>query len=179
LWPIVRDCHAFCIGPGLGSDRETLRAVKTLVRKIEKSGIPIVLNSGVNRKIGILSSDPLKVQSVVILDEEEFVQMWDDVCDQDILSYGANVSGAVALEDNNCPLGVEFSIYEYPHFQAINQTADVARALGSNVTVVRIGFYDVVVTQMGKCFVFGGPTLARRFSFHGDLLAALTTVFLS
>jgi len=149
-----------------------------LVRKIEKSGIPIVLNSGVNRKIGILSSDPLKVQSVLILDEEEFVQMWEDVCNQDILSYGANVSRAAALEDNNCPLGIEFSIYEYPNVQAINQTADVSRALGSNVTVVRIGFYDVV-TQIGKCFVFGGPHLARRCSFHGDLLAALTTVFLS
>jgi len=180
LWHIVKECHAFCIGPGLGKDDVTLKAVEMLIQRIERSrsNIPIVLNSGVYRKMGFLLSDPLKVQGVVILDETEFVQMWDDVWEQDILSYGANVSDVVVLEDHYCPIGVEFSIQEYPHVQAISQTADVARALGSCVTVVRIGFYDVV-THADRCFLFGGSHLARRCSSQGDLLAGLTTVFLS
>jgi len=81
----VKDCHAFCIGPGLGKDKVTLRAVKMLVRKIGLSDIPIVFNSGaldlLNKKIEFLSGDPLLAQSVVIFDQKEFDQMWDVVSD--------------------------------------------------------------------------------------------------
>jgi len=90
LWPIVKDCHAFCIGPGLGRDKVTLRAVKTLMRKIGLCNIPIVINSGalslLKRELESLSGDLLKGQSVVILDDKEFGQMWAAVCDSDILS---------------------------------------------------------------------------------------------
>jgi len=72
LWPIVKDCHAFCIGPGLGRDKVTLRAVKTLMRKIGICNIPVVISSGalrfLRRELESPSRDPLKLQSVVILD---------------------------------------------------------------------------------------------------------------
>jgi len=95
------------------------------------------------------------------------------------LSYGASVSEAVSIPiDSSCPIGVEFHSIEHQHVQAIQQCVEVAEALGPRVVVVRTGFYDVIAHDY-RCFMFGGPLLKKRCSNQGDLLAGLTTLFLS
>jgi len=95
------------------------------------------------------------------------------------LSYGASVSDAVSVPaDISCPIGIEFPTFEYPNVQAIQQTGEMASALGSSIVVVRTGFYDVI-TQAGRCFLFGGPQLKKRCRNYGDLYAGLTSVILA
>jgi len=161
----------------------TLRSVKLLIRKIRKSNLPIVINSWglcfLYKKLELLSDEILTTESVVILDKSEFVHLWDTLCDWDILSYGASVSEAVSIPiDRSCPIGVEFPSIEHPHAQAIQQSVEVAEALGPRVVVVRTGFYDVIAHDY-RCFMFGGPLLKKRCSNQGDLLAGLITLFLS
>jgi len=89
------------------------------------------------------------------------------------------VSEAASIQiDSSCPIGVEFPSIEHPHVQAIQQTVEVAEALGSKVVVVRTGFFDVIAHDY-RCFMFGGPLMKKRCINQGDLLAGLTTLFLS
>merc|ERR1719317_997775 len=105
LWSIVEDCHAFCIGPGLGKDRATRSAVYRLFEKIKLYHIPIVLNSDA---LWILHKDDdlgfgnfLNVPSVVILDETEFVCLWGAVCNSDIMSVRSSASPAAPIADDH------------------------------------------------------------------------------
>jgi len=180
-WSYVKDCHAFCIGPGLGKDKVTLNAVKRVIYKIIESNIPMVLNSGALLLFcetpDLLTSYLICKPVVLIMDEVDFGRIWNILSSSD-MSFRSRFSEALPVPIIlDCPIARKFSITEYPQAKALQQTAVLSSALGSNVVIMRTGFYDITVDS-SCCFIFGGEQLKKRCHNQGDLLAGLVTFFL-
>jgi len=181
VWPYVNDCQAFCIGPGLGKDEVTLNAVKRLIQKIIESNTPMVLNSGAlllfSETPELLTSYTLRTPVVVIMDEVEFGWIWNILRSGD-MSFGSCSSEASSVPIIiNCPIAQKFSIGKYPKSKALQQTARLSSAIGSNIVIMRTGLFDITVDS-SSCFIFGGE-LKKRCHNEGDLLSGLVTFFMS
>jgi len=55
VWPMVKNNHAFCIGPGLGRNPTTFNAVSKLIGKVRNSGTALVMDDDA---LWLLASEP-------------------------------------------------------------------------------------------------------------------------
>lgn len=55
VWPMVKNNHAFCVGPGLGRNLTTFNAVFKLIEQVRNWGIPLVMDDDA---LWLLASEP-------------------------------------------------------------------------------------------------------------------------
>jgi len=74
---------------------------------------------------------------------------------------------------DECPIFEEFQVSEYSQLKAIWETAQLARALGSNVYIIRKGFVDLA-TSGYRAIIFAGLIVPMRCAGQGHVLTGLS-----
>merc|ERR1719245_946553 len=77
-----------------------------------------------------------------------------------------------------CPVFEEFSVADLSQLKAIWETAQLARALGSNVYIIRKGFVDLT-TSGYRAIIFGGLIVPMRCAGQGHVLTGLSLMLVA
>jgi len=184
VWPLVKDNDAFCFGIGFWL-QVTENAIEKLIMRARTAHIPIVLCSCalelLKKKPSLISRNLPEAPVLIIVNEEEFGEIWSTLHSGGIMSFRENSKDLQPHPTGNLtayPYTEEFSLKNYPDAFALNQTAQISNALGSNVVILRMGLMDIIAHSR-TCFLFGGPKFSNVCIGQECLLVGLVTVFLS
>jgi len=198
VWPLIRENHAFCIGPGLGHDAITVGAVIELIDFVRTAEKPLVIDDDA---LWILVNYPTLLAkniptSPVILtpNKVEFNYLWgslagvylsrikdkaeEGVCWEEADWLKQDQVGLAPVFDLACAHGVQVDIKKCPDVMAIKQTALLASTIGTNITFLRKGWVDLIAST-NQCFVLSQAQVPRRCKGQGAILAGLCTSFLA
>jgi len=223
VWPMVCNNHAFCVGPGLGRNLLTFKAVSKLIEKVRDSEIPLVMDDDA---LWLLATEPKLLaknipQSPVIVtpNRGEFNRLWvalsgsvhsgllssnsslallsapgtipgtyspgqhsapsnEGVCWREIESNKTNPLGLAHVINLECPQSKPFDVNKYPEIMSIHQTGLLASIIGTDTTIVRKGYIDLIATT-SRCFILSEGQIPRRCGGQGSILAGLCTTFLA
>jgi len=198
VWPLIRNNHAFCIGPGLGHDTITVGAVIELINLVRTAEKPLVIDDDA---LWILVNSPTLLTkdiptSPVILtpNKVEFNYLWGSlagvflsrikakaekrICWEEADYLKQDQVGLVDVFDLACPHGEQLDIKKYSDVMAIQQTTLLASTIGTNITFLRKGWVDLVAST-SKFFVLSQAQVSRRCRGQGAILAGLCTSFLA
>jgi len=222
VWPMVRDNHAFCVGPGIGRSHVTFKAVSKLIEKIRDSEIPLVMDDDALWLLAmepwLLSKNIPKSPVIVTPNRTEFNRLWvafAELVQSGVVSSNSSLTlrappgtipgahssgrdGASSTEGSwrdidakrkspvglspvmnvECPKSKPFHVNKYPEVMAVQQTALLASIIGTNTTIVRKGYIDLIATP-SRCFLLSQGQIPRRCVGQGAILAGLCTTFLA
>jgi len=185
VWPLVKDNEALCFATDLWADEVRENAVEKLILRARLGDIPIVLYSCalwlLKKRSSLLSQDLPFAPVLVVLNEQEFVEIWYSLHSGGIMSFRESSKDPQphpAGDLTKYPYTEVFSLKSYPDAISLHQTAHVSDALGPNVVVLRVGLMDII-SQCRRCFLFGGPKFSNVCKGQKCLLAGLATLFLS
>jgi len=102
----------------------------------------------------------------------------EGLCWRDIESYKTIPAGIAPVVAMECPQSKTFDVNRCPDAIAIQQTGLLASMIGTNTTVVRKGYFDLISTS-SNCFILSQGQVPRRCGGQGAILAGLCTTFLA
>jgi len=215
VWPFLRYSQALCVGPGLETNKCTLKAVANLLLKARWSGIPIVIDTDILWLLGKnldLVSQMLPNSPVLLTpNEKEFRELYSEAHTRGIMSWhctseseeveegeeeepGSRPEGVPIQRPrrrrgsknlpcpepftitDDCPVFQEFQVSKYKKLEAVWETAQLSRALGSNVYIIRKGSVDITTSGF-RAILFAGVTVPMRCAGQGHVLAGLSLMF--
>lgn len=86
--------------------------------------------------------------------------------------------GLAPVINVECPHSKPFSVNKYPEAMAVQQTGLLSSMIGTNSTIVRKGYIDLIATS-SRCFLLSQGQIPRRCVGQGAVLAGLCTTFLA